>query len=73
VAEHRPRVVAVAGITAYRVAFGDKKAKPGRQSQGIGDAELWVVTNPSGLNAHATPTSLAAEYRAVAEAAGLDL
>jgi TDG/mug DNA glycosylase family protein len=73
VAEHRPRVVAVAGITAYRVAFGDKRAKAGRQPQRIGDAELWVVSNPSGLNAHATPTSLAAEYRAVAEAAGLDL
>jgi TDG/mug DNA glycosylase family protein len=73
VTEHPPRVVAVAGITAYRVAFGDKKAKAGRQPQGIGDAELWVVSNPSGLNAHATPTSLAAEYRAVAEAAGLDL
>ncbi|TXL61524.1 mismatch-specific DNA-glycosylase [Aeromicrobium terrae] len=73
VAEHRPRVVAVLGITAYRVAFGDKKAKAGRQPEGIGDAELWVVSNPSGLNAHATPTSLAAEYRTVAEAAGLDL
>jgi TDG/mug DNA glycosylase family protein len=73
VAEHRPRVVAVAGITAYRVAFDDKKARAGRQPQGVGDAELWVVSNPSGLNAHATPTSLAAEYRAVAEAAGLGL
>ena len=71
VADHRPRVVAAAGITAYRVAFGQKNAKPGRQPVGIGDAELWVVPNPSGLNAHETIASLAAAYREAAVAAGV--
>jgi TDG/mug DNA glycosylase family protein len=71
VREHRPHVVAVAGITAYRTAFGDRRARLGRQDTGIGDAELWVVPNPSGLNAHATIATLADAYREVAAAAGV--
>lgn len=71
VVERRPRVVAVAGITAYRDAFALPKAVLGRQDEPIGDADLWVVPNPSGLNAHATVASLAASYRAVGEAAGI--
>ena len=71
VAEHRPRVVALAGITSYRVAFAEKKAKAGRQDRMIDGAEVWVVPNPSGLNAHETVESLAAAYRAAAEAAGV--
>jgi TDG/mug DNA glycosylase family protein len=71
VAELRPRVVAVAGITAYRMAFGNKKATLGRQPGGIGDAELWVVPNPSGLNAHATVDTLAEAYADPARAAGI--
>jgi len=71
VREHRPRVVAVAGITAYRTAFGARKAKPGRQESDLAGAELWVVPNPSGLNAHATVATLAEAYREVAEAAGV--
>jgi TDG/mug DNA glycosylase family protein len=73
VAEHRPKVVAVAGITSYRTAFGRRKAGPGRQQERLGEAELWVVPNPSGLNAHETPQSLADAYRKAAEAAGLEL
>lgn len=71
--EHRPRVVAVAGITAYRAAFGRREATGGRQPERLGDAELWVVPNPSGLNAHETRASLAAAYRAPAVAAGIEL
>ena len=71
VREHAPRVVAVAGITAYRTAFGDRRARLGRQDIGMGGAELWVVPNPSGLNAHATITTLADAYREVAVAAGV--
>lgn len=71
VARHRPRVVAVAGITAYRAAFGLPKATQGRQPEGLAGAELWVVPNPSGLNAHETVASLATAYREVAEAAGI--
>lgn len=71
VQERRPRVVAVAGITAYRTAFGRRNAATGLQPQPIGSAELWVVPNPSGLNAHETVESLARWYRIVGEAAGL--
>lgn len=71
VAEVRPRVVAVAGITAYRSAFGDRKAVLGRQPEPFEGAELWVVPNPSGLNAHETVASLAEAYAAPARAAGI--
>jgi double-stranded uracil-DNA glycosylase len=66
-----PRVVAVAGITAYRTAFGRPKAAVGPQGERLAGAELWVVPNPSGLNAHETTASLAERYREVAAAAGL--
>ena len=71
VARHRPRVVAVAGITAFRTAFGRPRAKAGEQPGGLGDARLWVVPNPSGLNAHETIASLAAAYAEPARAAGV--
>jgi TDG/mug DNA glycosylase family protein len=67
----RPRVVALAGITAYRTAFGRRKAALGRQEETLGGAELWVVPNPSGLNAHETVASLATAYAAAARAAGV--
>ncbi len=67
----RPAVVAVAGITAYRDAFGERKAEIGRQPTDLAGAELWVVPNPSGLNAHETVDSLAEWYRRVAVAAGI--
>ena len=69
----RPAVVAVAGVTAYRTAFGRPKAAAGRQDGDLAGARLWVVPNPSGLNAHETVDSLADWYRQVAEAADLDL
>ena len=65
----QPAVVAVAGITAYRVAFRQPKAVMGEQPDGFEGARLWVVPNPSGLNAHETTGSLAAAYRAAAVAA----
>lgn len=73
VEEHRPRVVAMLGITAYRVAFGRPRATVGRQPEPLGDAILWVVPNPSGLNAHDTVASLAVAYAGPARAAGIDL
>lgn len=66
-----PRVVAVLGITAYRVAFTRPKATVGRQLVDIHGAELWVVPNPSGLNAHESAASLGAAYRSAAVAAGI--
>ena len=66
-----PRVVAIAGITAYRTAFGQRRATLGRQPEPFEGAELWVVPNPSGLNAHETVHSLALAYGAAARAAGV--
>jgi TDG/mug DNA glycosylase family protein len=66
-----PAVVAVAGITAYRTAFGRPKAVPGLQPEPLEGAQLWVVPNPSGLNAHETVPTLAAAYAAAARAAGV--
>lgn len=66
-----PKVIAVAGITAYRTAFGDRKATAGRQDRTIGDTVVWVVPNPSGLNAHHTVDTLAEAYRAAAVEAGV--
>jgi TDG/mug DNA glycosylase family protein len=71
VAALKPEVVAMLGITAYRTAFARPAALPGRQPEMVGGRELWVVPNPSGLNAHETVASLAAAYRAAAVAAGV--
>lgn len=77
VAEHRPTAVAIAGISAYRDAFGERGAVLGRQPDTLdsatrwSDATLWVVPNPSGLNAHETVTTLAAAYVAPAAEAGI--
>ncbi|MEV4630774.1 mismatch-specific DNA-glycosylase [Micromonospora sp. NPDC049523] len=73
VARVGPRVVAVLGITAYRIAFERPKALVGRQPYDLGGAQLWVVPNPSGLNAHATVAGLADAYGEVAVAAGIEL
>ena len=71
VARVRPRVVAILGLTAYREAFGRRGARVGRQPEDFEGAQLWVVPNPSGLNAHETVETLATAYRQVAEAAGI--
>lgn len=71
VIEHAPRVVAVAGVTAFRQAFGRRDAKLGRQAEPFAGTELWIVPNPSGLNAHETIETLAEAYRAPAVAAGI--
>ena len=71
VADRRPAVVAVAGITAFRTAFGVPKATMGCRADPFEGAELWIVPNPSGLNAHETIASLAAAYREPAVAAGV--
>ncbi len=71
VEEWAPRVVAVAGITAYRTAFGRPRAAAGRQPERWGSSEVWVVPNPSGLNAHETVRTLATAYAAPARAAGV--
>jgi TDG/mug DNA glycosylase family protein len=71
VARLGPRVVAVAGVTAYRAAFGDRRAAAGEQPERWGSSRVFVVPNPSGLNAHETVDSLAAAYAEAARAAGV--
>lgn len=71
VAERRPSVVAMLGLTAFREAFGVRKAPLGRSPETFEGAELWLLPNPSGLNAHHTVDSLADWYARAAEAAGV--
>lgn len=59
VEEYRPQVLAVLGISAYRTAFQRPQAQMGEQPAGLGSARLWLLPNPSGLNAHYTPADLA--------------
>ncbi len=72
VSELAPVVVALLGVTAYRDAFLAPDATLGPQPEGIAGAELWVVPNPSGLNAHVTLDELAEWMRRLASAAGID-
>jgi double-stranded uracil-DNA glycosylase len=68
VTRYRPRTLAVLGLGAYRTAFGKPRTTVGRQAESLGDTEVWVLPNPSGLNAHYTPEALAAEFRTLREA-----
>lgn len=52
VRRHAPRWLAILGIGAYRTAFGRRDATIGEQAERIGSTGLWVLPNPSGLNAH---------------------
>ncbi len=73
VAVHRPRVLAVLGITAWRTAWERPQARLGRQPEVLGTTEIWVLPNPSGLNAHHQLADLAAAYREMALSAGVRL
>jgi TDG/mug DNA glycosylase family protein len=64
-----PRFLAVVGVTAYRVAFGRRGAVVGPQDDHIGQARLWVLPNPSGLNASYQMDRLAAEFARLRAAA----
>ncbi|EOM76152.1 mismatch-specific DNA-glycosylase [Rhodococcus rhodnii] len=66
-----PSVVAILGITAYRTAFGVRDAVLGRAAEPFENAALWLLPNPSGLNAHETVASLGHWYRAAAADAGI--
>jgi TDG/mug DNA glycosylase family protein len=68
VQEFRPRSVAVLGISAYRAAFRRPKAMVGRQGEELAGALLWVLPNPSGLNAHYNLPELARAYGELREA-----
>jgi TDG/mug DNA glycosylase family protein len=58
-----PRWLAVVGVTAYRTAFGEAHATVGPQARTAGATRLWVLPNPSGLNAHWTTPKLTEAFR----------
>jgi len=67
---YRPTVLAVLGIGAYRTAFDRHEAELGPQPERLGETRVWVLPNPSGLNAHYPPAALArlfGELRAAVE------
>jgi double-stranded uracil-DNA glycosylase len=58
----RPRWIAVVGVTAYRTAFDRPGAVVGPQPEPMGETKVWVLPNPSGLNASYQMDRLAAEF-----------
>jgi double-stranded uracil-DNA glycosylase len=72
VKRYRPRYLAVLGVGAYRVAFDRPKAVLGLQPETIGETKVWVLPNPSGLNAHYRARDLAALFRQLREAVEAD-
>jgi TDG/mug DNA glycosylase family protein len=70
VTARRPGYVAILGVTAYRTAFARPKALIGPQPDVLGAARLWVLPNPSGLNASWQPPRLAAAFRELKAAVG---
>ncbi len=69
VRRYRPAFVAVVGITAYRTAFARKQATVGRQAARLGGAIIWLLPNPSGLNAHYSPQGFARVFAELRQAA----
>lgn len=68
-ARFRPGFLAILGIGAYRKAFGRRKVTVGEQAERFGNTRVWVLPNPSGLNAHYQLNDLARLYAEVREAA----
>lgn len=62
---YEPRIVAVLGLGAYRIAFEDPTATCGLQPRSIGATRIWLLPNPSGLNAHHSNAELARLFRAL--------
>jgi TDG/mug DNA glycosylase family protein len=65
VKRYQPQVVAVLGISAYRTAFGQKAIALGRQPEQLGSTVVWLLPNPSGLNAHYQLANLVEHFRAL--------
>jgi TDG/mug DNA glycosylase family protein len=68
VRRHQPAWLAVVGITAYRIGFVDKTARLGRQPGRLGHTGVWVLPNPSGLNAHFQLDGLVSEFARLRDA-----
>jgi TDG/mug DNA glycosylase family protein len=69
VRRYRPRIVAVLGVGAYRLAFWRPGAGLGRQAESLAGAALWVLPNPSGLNANHQLPDLVRLFRVLRRAA----
>ena len=67
VLRYHPKILAILGLGAYRTAFNQPKAIVGRQPDLIGNTVLWVLPNPSGLNANYQPAALARLFRELKE------
>lgn len=67
----RPAWLAVVGIGAFRTGFGRPEAAVGPQDEQVGEARVWVLPNPSGLNAHWPAPALAEEFARLRGTAGL--
>jgi len=65
VKRYQPQVVAVLGISAYRTAFTQKVIALGKQPEQLANSIVWVLPNPSGLNAHYQLADLAEHFRAL--------
>ena len=63
VRRYKPEFLAVLGVGAYRAGFGEAKAQVGPQANTIGETKIWVLPNPSGLNAHYQADELARLFR----------
>lgn len=63
VRRYRPEILAILGVGAYRTAFDRPKAVIGRQEEKIGDTMIWVLPNPSGLNANYQQPDLTRLFR----------
>ena len=73
VRRYRPGVLAVLGVGAYRTAFGRPRAALGLQAEAVGGSPVWVLPNPSGLNANYPPPALARRFRELREFVGAQL
>jgi TDG/mug DNA glycosylase family protein len=63
IGKFRPESIAILGVSAYRLAFSRPQAKVGPQPERLAGARVWVLPNPSGLNAHFTPKALARLFK----------
>lgn len=68
---YRPRILAVVGFGAYRTAFERPKASGGAQPESLATTAIWLLPNPSGLNANHLPAELARLYEELRVAAGV--
>ena len=68
-ARYRPLWLAVLGLGAYRTAFARPKAAMGPQAETVGGAGVWILPNPSGLNANYRPADFARLFRELKDAA----